>query len=275
MQKMGENNNNASQKDIGLVFKIALTIIFVVGFSVCLTALLTYFNFTKSYSDITQARYLVLAGNLKKSIEFSMNVGVNLDELENAQALLQEVANKNKDISLLRVVNAKQKVIYDKQSENEIHSLQDFKQAKLIEGTLNHRLDTEKESFISMPIRNNFGEKVGELRIGYYREKTIAYEEKTAWYLLQYALLSISCIAVLVLIAVYLTTRKFRKRLTTMGTALTNLMHDSSHDPDEITEVGNFEASYLVFHEKAQELFFSFDATSRDLDKLESEQDNA
>jgi len=271
---MSDPNKSANNKDIGLVAKIALTIIFVVSFSVSLTALLTYFNFTKSYSEITQARYLVLAGNLKKSIEFSMNVGVNLDELNNAQTLVNEVAAKNTDILLLRIVNTNNKIIFSNQTNNKL-PLQDFSQAILIEGTLNQRLETASETFISMPISNNFGEKAGELRIGYSREQTIAYHQKTAWYLFQYALLSISIIAALVLVAVYITTRKFRGRLHVMETALTGLMQDSSHDPDEITDVGNLESSYLAFHEKAQELFFSFDATDQDLDKLESETDNA
>jgi len=265
---------NSNHKDIGLVAKIALTIVFVVSFSVSLTALLTYFNFTKSYSEITQARYLVLAGNLKKSIEFSMNVGINLDELSNAQALVQEVASKNAYVLLLRIISTNNKIIFAHQASNK-HPLQDFSQATLIEGTLNLLLETDTEIFISLPINNNFGEKAGELRIGYSRESTIAYHQKTAWYLFQYALLSISIIAALVLIAVYFTTRKFRNRLSIMEKALTGLIHDSSHDPDEITDIGNLESSYLAFHEKAQELFFSFDATDQDLDKLEDETDNA
>lgn len=265
-----------NQQDIGLVVKIALTIIFVVSFAVSLTALLTYFNFKKSYAEITQARYLVLAGNLQKSLEYSMNVGVNLNELENAQLLLNEVASKNPDVTLLRVVNSNNRILFDKdvtlvgqQSPN------DMARAKPIADTHNHLLNTNELFVLDLPLHNNFGEQVGELRIGYARALTTAYLQKTAWFLLQHTGLSISIVALIVLIAVYVMTHTFRKRITAMGIALDKLMLDSSHDPDEISYEGGLEKSYLAFHEKTQELLYSFDATARDLDQLEKEHPHA
>ena len=267
--------SDSGRKDIGLVVKLSLTIIFVVIFSVSLTALLTYFNFSKSYSEITQARYLVLAGNLKKSIEYSMNVGVDLDALENAQVLVEEVAGKNQDVSLLRIVSPSGQILFDKDTDlNGQQSVHEFQHAQLLEGTTNRLLQTDTLTIVSMPVQNNFGEQAGEVHIGYSSAHTAAYLQKMAWFLLQYAGLSIFIIALLVLVAVYIMTRQFRKRVTLMGSALTNLLHDSGHDPDEITEVGNFENAYLAFHEKSQELFYSFDAARHDLDKLEKESEH-
>jgi len=265
-----ESPTKISQKDIGLVIKLTLTITFVVSFAVLLTAFLTYFNFSRSYSDITQARYIVLGGDLKKSIEYSLNVGVNIDELRNAQALVEGFASKNADIAVLQIVSENKEVLYGKDKATlGAKSLVSMKDSMLIDNSDYRIVKADNIIVLSMPIFNNFSAKVGELRIGYSNQLENKYLDKTRWFLLQHSILSISIVSMLVLILVYFITKKFRKRLADMGYALAHLMDDSHHDPDEITERGNFENSYLVFHEKTQELLLSFDAATRDLDELE------
>ena len=260
------------KRDIGLVVKLSLTITFVVSFAVFLTAFLTYFNFNKAYSDITQARYLVLGGDLKKSIEYSLNIGVNIDELHNTQSLLDDLARKNSDVDILRILNVNNTVLYDKdKAEKDPEQLLAISDGLPIAGTDYKMAEHDNVIILRMPIHNNFYAQVGELQIGYSNKEAVAYSWGTRWFLLQHSVLSISLVAIIVLVLVYFITRKFRFRLVGMGAALTNLMADSCHDPDEVTEKGNFEDAYLVFHEKTQELLLSFDAADKDLDKLEKD----
>ncbi|MCK4744251.1 MAG: hypothetical protein KAT25_10555 [Sulfuriflexus sp.] len=268
---LAESDRRTSRRrDVGLVVKLSLTITFVVSFAVLLTAFLTYFNFNKAYSDITQARHLVLGGNLKKSIEYSLNVGVNIDELRNTQTLIDELAKKNTDIDVLRVLTTNSQILYDKdKTASTTESLLDVGHGQPVAGSDYRIVESNDVIILLIPIYNNFSAQVGLLQIGYSNEKTNAYLWETKLFLLQHSILSISMIAIMVLILVYFITKKFRSRLEDMGSALTNLMKDSHHDPDEIKQRGNFENAYLVFHEKTQELLLSFDAASKDLDKLE------
>jgi len=258
-----------NKRDIGLVIKLSLTITFVISFAVFLTAFLTYFNFSKAYSEITQARYAVLGGDLKKSIEYSLNIGVNIDELHNAQVLVNELAKKNSDIDVLRILSANNKILYDKDKSGVAPKQLEIKNGHLVAGTNYKMIEKDDIIILRMPIYNNFSAQVGELQIGYSNQQTNAYLWGTKWFLLQHSILSISLVSFLVLVSVYFITKKFRFRLVGMGSALRNLMSDSCHDPDEVTEKGNFEDAYLVFHEKTQELLLSFDAAEKDLDKLE------
>jgi len=263
------------KRDIGLVVKLSLTITFVVSFAVFLTAFLTYFNFSKAYSDITQARYLVLGGDLKKSIEYSLNIGVNIDELHNTQELVDELARKNSDIDVLRILTVNNKVLYDKDGvTNNLSRSLEVEHGQVVAGSDYRVTENDGIIILRMPIYNNFSAQVGELQIGYSSQQTVAYSWGTRWFLLQHSILSISLVALVILILVYFITRKFRFRLAGMGAALTNLMSDSCHDPDEVTAKGNFEDAYLVFHEKTQELLLSFDAADKDLDKLERNSDD-
>jgi len=267
-----QSEMTSKKRDIGLVVKLSLTITFVVSFAVFLTAFLTYFNFNKAYSDITQARYLVLGGDLKKSIEYSLNIGVNIDELHNTQSLVDELASKNSDVDVLRILNVNNKILYDmdKKAKDSGWLLPD-RDGQPVAGTDYIVAVHDDVIILRMPIYNNFSAQVGELQIGYSNQESVAYSWGTRWFLLQHSILSISLIAVIILVLVYFITRKFRFRLVGMGAALTNLMSDSCHDPDEVTEKGNFEDAYLVFHEKTQELLLSFDAADKDLDKLEKD----
>jgi len=261
---------DAGHRSVGLVVKISLTIIFVITFSVVTTALLTFFNLSRSYSEINQSRYLVLANNLRNDLQFSINVGISLNELTNAQALVESTARRYEDVRLLRIVDVKQSILFDANEKliGSDVSYQDAQRTSLQKEKA-MSLQTKALDLLVMDVMDQFGGKAGELHIGYDRNMTDSYLYESARYLLQHAGLSISFVGVLVLIIVYLMTWKFRWRLGRMQLALDGLMHDSSHDPHEVVTEGNLEENYHAFHEKTQELLYSFDATHQKLEQLE------
>lgn len=141
----------------------------VVLFALVLNALLSYFNFEKTYSQLVTARYLVLAKDVRQSIEYGLNLGFSLAEMKNLRALVGEVASQNPAIRSVAVLDSRGEVLFSSQgSQVGPHSSVGGWPAAVEPKAQRIATMEEGANTVSVPITNPFGATVGRVVLSYY-----------------------------------------------------------------------------------------------------------
>ncbi|HEV7371635.1 hypothetical protein [Arenibaculum sp.] len=92
--------------------KIMITALLSLGFVLGLITLLNYFKFESSLAALTDRRLAVIADNTQDSIEAAVNLGLNLQNLESAPAVLQRARAQDGRIEALHVFGADGRILY-------------------------------------------------------------------------------------------------------------------------------------------------------------------
>lgn len=95
-----------------LSFKIGLYVLAVLCFAVALTSYLTYSKFRSLHEEIESSRFEVIALDLKSTIERSLDLGLQLEQMENIAPLVDRTLNQHPTILSLEVVNAQRESLY-------------------------------------------------------------------------------------------------------------------------------------------------------------------
>ncbi len=86
-----------------LTTKITVTMVIIVLFAVVVTTFLNYSKYQATLSDLVRSRFVVVALDLKHTIESSVNLGMALEETENIQDVIDRLRGKHEQIRSLAV----------------------------------------------------------------------------------------------------------------------------------------------------------------------------
>lgn len=95
-----------------LSVKIGLYVLGVLCFAVALTSYLTYSKFRSLFEEIESSRFEVIALDMKSTLERSLALGLQLEQMENIGPLVDRTLNQHPTLLSLEIVNAQREVLY-------------------------------------------------------------------------------------------------------------------------------------------------------------------
>lgn len=149
--------------------RVGMLIMLVTAFTLVLVSFLNDSNYRKNYAELTRSRYLVLANNLKQTIEVSLNLGLRLGQLEPVLDRLDEIKSREPNVLLVQVFTDQGQTVLSTdrtligKSVNPEWLLQLDRVKK--DGNWQGASDTGYQ--VAIPIINNFNAKVGAVLIEY------------------------------------------------------------------------------------------------------------
>ena len=139
-----------------------MLIMLVIVFTLVLVSFLNDSNYRKNYAELTRSRYLVLANNLKQTIEDSLNLGLRLGQLEPVLDRLDEIKDREPNVLLVQVFTDQGQTVLSTgrtligKSVNPAWLLQLDRVKK--DGNWQDASDTGYQ--VAIPIINNFNAKI-------------------------------------------------------------------------------------------------------------------
>lgn len=157
---------------MSLSMRIALMVALVIVFTVSLVSFLNYSNYRKNHHELSQSRYLVLANDIRRAIEQSLNLGLPLGQLTQAQQLLDDVLRREKQVAYIHVYNDQGGIAFSTDATQAgkaggqpwVDRLSSIKPDAYWQGA------AASEYLVAVPVVNNFNAKVGLVLIAYARQ---------------------------------------------------------------------------------------------------------
>lgn len=151
-----------------LSLKIVLMLQLVFGMALLLTALLNYFKFEKTVTNVISSRFVVTVNGLQGDIENAMNLGLSLPELRDLQQLIEREEASDDQILAIEIADPAGTVLFST-DKNRIDSRLPDDWIRTMS-----RSDTNiwQESFEDNPVlgatlRNTFGQVAGGVMLRY------------------------------------------------------------------------------------------------------------
>lgn len=111
---------------------------------------LNYCNFEKRLNSIVHSRFMVVAKDLRHTVEYGLNLGLALENIKNIQSLITSTAQDNRDISAIEIRGSDNDIIFSVDANGT--------------ATAGIMFDTCN---ISLPLTNQFGIEEGRVSILY------------------------------------------------------------------------------------------------------------
>jgi len=150
-----------------LVLKILFTTIYVVFFAIANVVALSFFNYDKLYWQIFQLKYKAVAEEVSTSIQYGLDLGVDLRNLERINEIIDQVRNKNKEIKVIKVFDYKGIILFDADPDRigeEAPALWREKTKEDYEEIF--YFSAPPYRLIGIPLLNSFFEREGTLVVG-------------------------------------------------------------------------------------------------------------
>ena len=153
-------------------FYLVMVVLAILGWILFLDASLNYLNYARNLKSLTNTRFGVIAQELINSVEYGLNLGLNLREISTIQNLLAETKQQNADITELFVIDEQVGLLF--QGKTEGKKLDADLAGRLSEVNLNTftTLVYDNTHFLIYPLTNQFNVRVGSLFLGYSSDLT-------------------------------------------------------------------------------------------------------
>lgn len=151
-----------------LSLKIVLMLQLVFGIALILTALLNYFKFEKTVTNVIASRFVVTVNGLQGDVENAMNLGLSLPELRDLQQLIEREERSDDQILAIEIADTAGTVLFSTDK--------DRIDARLPEDWIRTISRSEggiwQENFDDNPVlgatlRNTFGQVAGSVMLRY------------------------------------------------------------------------------------------------------------
>lgn len=155
--------------------KMGLTICAILLFTIALNALLNYFNFERSYSNLVRDAYKVTLKEISNGIEYGMALGLSLPAMNNIPEILVSAIAEDESIQSIRVFDAQSQPLFQSGADaSEPELISDWQ--ALIAQHLNHSelwtFENDLGFGIGLTLVNGFGVAEGALVLQFSRAET-------------------------------------------------------------------------------------------------------
>ena len=216
-------------KKTGLIPKISITIILLLFFLLSLNTFLNFFNFQTTYSELVRSRFDVIAKDLKNTIEYNINLGLSLSEAKNLQDVLHDILKLDKDITFIKIFNAKGNILFDTDSagvgtqapEDWVATLN-----KADPSGLSFSDPSGKNLVIGIPIEDNFNVMAGAFALGYAASVQDEAVSGMLGYLLKFLVAVLACFSILTFFFVHILSKGFTRHLEDITDFLNTLCRE-------------------------------------------------
>ncbi|HRY15751.1 MAG TPA: hypothetical protein P5330_07755 [Candidatus Competibacteraceae bacterium] len=218
-------------------FKITATITVLIAFVLGLAVLMNYAKFEYTFNSLTKSRLAFLVQDLRDTLEFGLDLGLDPVAMANTAAILSREAAQDPHILSISVFNEQGDILHQYQSELLSHYpvaplaptwLETVLQAT--SKTPQHTSDPETLA-VGLPLINNFGRPVGSLILRYDRAFYDQELQQTLFHLIRAALLILAAASLIALLGVWLLFRDTRRELRQVSVALEDFL-ENRHNPN-------------------------------------------
>jgi len=211
--------------------KISVAILCIVALSISLTLVLNFFKFDRLYNSVVQSRFVVMAQDIRATVEFGLNLGLGLNELRNTQDVIDRTRERDTSIVALRVFDDRGRIQFSSPPADIGEDVPDswlvtFGRA---DGMITE-LEDDRDYTVSVPLLNAFDQEVGGLALSYSKSAVAAAKEQMLLrlaYIFGYAM---AAFGLLTLVLVSFVARPLTASLERMDDALHALVASEGGD---------------------------------------------
>jgi hypothetical protein len=213
-------------------FKITATITLLIAFVLSLAVLMNYAKFERTFNGLTESRLAFLVQDLRDTLEFGLDLGLDPAAMANTAAILTREAAQDPHILSISVFNEQGDILHQYQSE----LLNHYAVAPLAPSWLKTVLQTTSKTpqhasdpetlMVGLPLINNFGRTVGGLVLRYDRSFYDQELQQTLFDLIRAALLILVAASLIALLGVWLMFRDTRRELRQVIVALEDFLRN-------------------------------------------------
>jgi hypothetical protein len=151
--------------------RFSVVIARVLALAAATTAMLNVLKFEQIIEGFEQSRYSFVARDIEGALEQNLNLGLPLDQIENAQELIERQLGLDSDLTSIAIFDPDGAILY------QISRLPEGSaQALLGDGAKASGIRDER--FVSSPIANDFGQVVGGVIVRYSGSAVARREER-------------------------------------------------------------------------------------------------
>ncbi|HCB13958.1 MAG TPA: hypothetical protein DEP36_10385 [Gammaproteobacteria bacterium] len=212
--------------------KITATITVLIAFVLGLAVLMNYAKFERTFNGLMQSRLAFLVQDLRDTLEFGLDLGLDPAAMANTAAILTREAAHDPHILSISVFNEQGHILYQYQSKLlDPHPVTPLTPAWLetvlqtASKTPQHISDPET-LMVGIPLINNFGRTVGGLILRYDRSFHDQELQQTLFNLIRAALLILIAASLVALLSVWLLFRSTRRELRQVRIALEDFLEN-------------------------------------------------
>jgi len=206
--------------------KITATVTVLIAFVLGLAVLMNYAKFERTFNGLTQSRLAFLVQDLRDTLEFGLDLGLDPAAMANTAAILTREAAQDPHILSISVFNQQGRILHQYQNELLTH----HPVAPIASGWLKTVLRTTSKTpqhasdsqtlMVGIPLINNFGRTVGGLILRYDRSFHDQELQRTLFRLIRAALLILAAASLIALLGVWLMFRDAWRELRQVRDAL-------------------------------------------------------
>lgn len=249
------NTSGQSAKGSSLMGRLGLTLVFVLLFSVSLSALLAYFNYEKRHRELISSRLQVMLDEVRLGIDYGVGLGLPLSSLTETGEQLQALVGADAAIEKAVVYSSLKQPLFQA-GQGELTELLPQSWFQLThQGESGHLLiqETDQYLLVAEPLFNTFDVQAGLVVMAYSRA---AYQAKNLTLLKQQALqsgLGVLLSAIVGLGLLWLMMRRLRSQILRLGTNLDRQLRGEDVPSEQTETPDELESRFQLLHDRVQE----------------------
>ena len=242
-----------------MYFKITAAIAALIAFVLGLAVLMNYAKFERAFSGLTESRLAFLVEDLRETLEFGLDLGLDPAAMANTTAILAREAAKDPQILSILVFDDQGQVLHQHQRETLSHPLSRLTSAWFIAALRNHPTTTPWRAsdpdtlIVGATLTNNFGRVVGGIALRYDRSFHDHELAQALAGLTRAAGLILLAATLIALISVWLLFRSARRDLRRVRAALTEFLDDVEHPAFQAGSGSKLETGYAAAEQHSRE----------------------
>ena len=158
-----------------LSLKIIIMLQIVFAFALVLTALLNYYKFEKTITNIVSSRFNVVVSGLQGDLESALNLGFSLNELRDLQQLIDREKTRDTLITSIDVVSDDGVILASTTADLVgVRQPEDWTKTMVRSDQRAWRGALEEELAVGVTLRNSYGRVAGGVTLRYSRQSILA-----------------------------------------------------------------------------------------------------
>lgn len=238
-----------------LAKRLGITLVFVLMFSVGLSALLSYFNFEKKHQQLVSSRLQVMLDEVRVAIDQGTSLGLPLESQTEISNHLHNLTLTDTSIHIAAVMNMAQSALFSVGDVEQVtaHIPAQWYQAHA-DNQSSHALEIESYLLVAEPILNNFDRQTGLLILAYDKQAYIQKNQQLLTALNYQTLLSILAGGVVGLLLLMLLMRRMNKMIQRLNLALKQNLSGRGQDYALDENSDHLEYQYQPLHQQIRDL---------------------
>lgn len=208
-----------------LVHKVSLALVSILLSTLLVAGFFAYYKFESVYSSLVQSRYSFVVFTIKKRVEDSLNLGLALRQLRQAQDILEREKTRDPQVIAVEVYDFRGEVLFDT-DRGAIGSRVPPNLVEALKGGANQVFGAEDEDtlIVGLPLVNTLGKIEGGVVLRYPAVYVHHGVSGLLWQLTKSAALELAGFSVLAVAGLYLLFGRVGRKLTGMERTLSAVL---------------------------------------------------